>query len=260
MAVQHLIDLCKELEESAEYLLDLNLQPGQSATYNNTFDASYHALVEGLNEIDSQDFPPDHRLEFIKQRKFLQRATVPDKLTAINKDKISLIAKIRGILGQFGVAGSRLITRDFKCIADDELKKIITRDYHELRVKLFPSGAWKSTVVQAGSILEAVLYDALTSDPGVCTKANTSKVAPCNRAIKPKAKLPTDEWTLAELINVAADIDKVPQQHANCVDEVLRGYRNFVHPRREVKSQHECGEPQAWLAIGGLDAVLDHLK
>lgn len=62
-------------------------------------------------------------------------------------------------LNQFGGEGSQVVQRAFKFVKDADLRQIIERDYRELRLKVFPSGAWKSTVVLAGSILEAILFD-----------------------------------------------------------------------------------------------------
>jgi hypothetical protein len=58
------------------------------------------------------------------------------------------------------------------------LKGIIERDYKELTLVLFPGGAWKSTVIMAGSILEAILFDLLGSDPATQAKAMASQAAP----------------------------------------------------------------------------------
>ena len=55
-----------------------------------------------------------------------------------------------------------------------DLREIIERDYKELTLVLFPGGAWKSTVIMAGSILEAILYDVLASDLAVNAKALAS--------------------------------------------------------------------------------------
>jgi hypothetical protein len=62
------------------------------------------------------------------------------------------------------------------------------------------------------------------------------------------------------LINVAVDIGILPEDRAATIDQVLRDYRNFAHPRKEIKEKHECSDAEAGLAKYGLDGVCDHLQ
>ncbi len=152
--------------------------------------------------------------------------------------------------------GSRAETREFPFIKDAKLREIIERDYKELSLRLYPGGAWKSTVIMAGSILEAILHDVLASDPGRQGKALASTTA--NE--KPAKGKAMDEWSLHVLIKVAGEIGVLPQDREECIDRVLRDYRNFVHPKVEVKTASPCTEAEATLAKGGLDAVCNHLQ
>jgi hypothetical protein len=68
-----------------------------------------------------------------------------------------------------------------------------------------------------------------------------------------------DQWTLKDLIDASVDLGVVPQGHANAIHQVLRDYRNFVHPKKEVKSQHPCTEAEATAAKGTLDIVCNYL-
>src|SRR5262249_10565839 len=154
------------------------------------------------------------------------------------------------VLQKYNGEGWRATTRSFSFIKGKDLREIIERDYKELTLVLFPGGAWKSTVIMAGSILEAILFDRL-SDPAWNTKAMGSSVAP-------KGKL--ENWRLEDLVKVAADIGVITKDRADTFDQVLRDYRNFVHPKKEIKAAHPCGEGEAQLAIGGLNAVCDLLQ
>src|SRR5437588_2530278 len=98
-------------------------------------------------------------------------------------------------------AGSGGSHRSFEYLSDPGLRLIIERDYEELIVKLHPAGAWKSAVIMAGSILEAILFDRL-ADPKWNTMAIASAVAPADKQGK---KYPMDDWRLENLIDVAAD-------------------------------------------------------
>lgn len=166
--------------------------------------------------------------------------------------------KLASLLESYGGLGSQAEQKNFPFIKDLDLKRIIERDYRELSLVLFPSGAWKSCVVLAGSILEAILCDILTSDSVRKAKALCSPHAPKKKGGGVK-NIDQGEWTLNELIIVATDIDILPKTRANAIDQVLRDYRNFVHPKKEIKSQHPCEESEALLSKGALDAVINHV-
>jgi hypothetical protein len=66
------------------------------------------------------------------------------------------------------------------------------------------------------------------------------------------------DWTLHDMIEVAADIGLIPNDRSKTFDQVLRDYRNFVHPKKEVRAGHPCTEAEAMMAKGALDGVCNH--
>ncbi|HEV3436185.1 MAG TPA: hypothetical protein VG122_02435 [Gemmata sp.] len=175
---------------------------------------------------------------------------------------LGLCDKLIIILGTYGGQGSSLNTKQFPFITDTELKSIVERDYRSLIIELIPSGAWKSAVIMAGSVLEAILYDQLTKDPGQVARAMASPKAPKKKggAVKDiTSDDREDEWTLSNFIEVSVDLGILPQARADAIDQVLRDYRNFVHPRKELRAGHPCTEAEADLAKGALGAVINHL-
>lgn len=255
MAIQHLIKACERFDSIAAQLFGQPNKPKKIHTPD--LNALFLALVEGISELHPSVFPPDQRFDFVHLRQTLKWEVPPRdqrQLVSITHPLAIIVRKMMHILKTYDSDGSNLYTREFDGIVDTELRRIIKRDYQELRVKLFPSGAWKSTVVLAGSILEAILFDTLSEATNIAS-ANASAKAP-----RKKGPLPEGRWTLEELILVAEDIKKLPAQHVKSIDQVLRDYRNFVHPKKEIRSQHECTESQAYLAIGALGSVLDYLK
>jgi len=221
-------------------------------------------LVEEVRRLDPRDFLPDARYEFVVARLDLelwskqwnpgdtgsfvnQFNQTPQSRAGIRQ----LLKRVIAVLERFGGDGWRAQSRSFSFIKDDELRHIIERDYRELVLVLFPGGAWKSTVIMAGSILEAILFDVLASEPATKAKALACFAAP---------KGSMEEWRLEHLIKVAADIGALPAKRILTFDQVLRDYRNFVHPKKELRSGHPCQEGEAQLAIGGLNAVCDLLE
>jgi hypothetical protein len=227
------------------------------------------ALSKELKKLDPRDFICEAQYDFIVAMLELDdwvlrwSKDVGDFLNEYirkphgNKEVKQKMEKIVGILEKYGGEGWRSQTRSFSFIKSNELRAIIERDYKELILVLFPGRAWKSTVIMAGSILEASLYDLLTSDPSQKAKALASPVAP--KKINGKV-LRVEDWKLEGLIKVASDIAVLPKNRADTFDQVLRDYRNFVHPRVEIKSAHPCREGEAQLAIGGLNAICDILE
>jgi len=216
------------------------------------------SLVEELNRLDPRDFRPSARYQFVmcraEARRYVPSGTRTKALTPAHDFSgiNTLMIAISNVLGEYGGEGSYSVAkRDFKFITDQELRKIISRDYIELRQVIFPSGAWKSSVILAGSILEAILLDQLSSSNNA-PKALASSFAP-----KKKDK---GSWGLATLINVSVDIGIITGDRGNSVDQVIRDYRNFVHPSKELRSKHPCNEAEAMMAVGALEGVCKILE
>ncbi|WP_433926603.1 hypothetical protein AB3662_27185 [Sorangium cellulosum] len=212
------------------------------------------ALSEELDRLDPRDFSPDVRFAFVSHKMAARTWASANSFT--NSEGLKKLAgELPKVLDGYGLRGRGPQTREFRWLSDQQLKDIVSRDYAELNQILVPDGAWKSAVVLAGSILEAILLDLLTKDSARLAAAKASATAPKKNGA-PKHE---DEWTLHEMIQVAVAIALMPADRAKTFDQVLRDYRNFVHPRKEFRSAHPCGEGEALMAKGALDAFCDHL-
>lgn len=174
-----------------------------------------------------------------------------------------LFRKTVTILDSYAGMGSQAVVRSFAFVKRVEVREIVERDYRELTLVLLPGFAWKSAVVIAGSILEAILYDLLTQDATMISNAMNCRKSPKKRDGTTRditQDTYEDEWKLINLIDVAVDLDLLPSDRSKVFDQALREYRNFVHPRKELKLAHPPREADATLAKGALDAVCDHLS
>jgi hypothetical protein len=210
-------------------------------------------LAKELDRLDPRDFEPSAQLEFVRVRGNIIHIC---RLSNYTKPKIQeVISPLLPVIDQFRGPGSAGVTRQFGYITDAPLRGIIERDYAELAIKLFPSGAWKSAVIIAGSILEAVLFDRL-ADVKWATQAKASSAAKDSKgnAIKP------DDWKLCHLIDIAVEIKLLPKDPADTIHRVLRDYRNFVHPKKEVRASHACTEAEAMLSFGALNSVCNYIE
>jgi hypothetical protein len=214
-----------------------------------------HELVLAIDKLDPRDFDPQGQVEFMQARADLRGfAEYGDD----EESKQRILKSLSSVLDKYRGEGSHRVTQSFVFIRDPDLRKIIDRDYSELSRVLFPGGAWKSTVIMAGSIVEAILYDQLTADPATIGKAMASAVAPKDNKGKVR-NLAAGEWRLQDLIDVAADLGVLPDERAKTFDQVLRDYRNFVHPKKEIRAGHACADGEAMMAKGALDAICDYL-
>jgi hypothetical protein len=219
-------------------------------------------LVEELNRLDPRDFEPSVRHDFVVLRSMLRTTVRPDIHLSHIGVPAAYAAMIGTLLDSYAGEGSRARTRDFSFVSDPDVRKIVERDYRELDLRTFPDESWKSTVILAGSILEAVLYDLLTKDPTAISSAMASPHAPKKKGGVTKditQHTYEDQWSLNDLINVACDLRMLPHKDERAIHLVLREYRNFVHPRLEVKTGITISEGHATAAKGMLDVILDHL-
>ena len=133
-------------------------------------------LPEELNRLDPGDFLPSARYDFVLARASARQwGTATTFNPAVHAQPIKQMAeRVVSTLEHYGGDGSRVISRSFAFIKDSGLRQIIERDYRELRLRYFRARAWKSTVILAGSIVEAILFDQLACDPA---KAKASKKA-----------------------------------------------------------------------------------
>lgn len=208
-------------------------------------------LAEELDRLDPRDFLPDAQFTFPILRQRL-RGYSKQVEKGWSATFLNIVDPIIEVLQMYGGDGSRAETRSFSFVRDDRLRQIIERDYRKLSLILLPGGAWKSTVIMSGSILEAI-YSSLTETHNLI-KTRSSTKAPMGKDIL------KGEWSLHKLIEVGTDIGIVPMQRAETFDRILRDYRNFVHPNVEIREEHPCTEAEALMAKGALDGVCNFLE
>jgi hypothetical protein len=197
---------------------------------------------------------PDHVRDSLKHSRMDYLVAVQDLVLEAE----NLCKNLATLLDSFAGDGSRAQVRSFAFVKDANLRPIIVRDYDDLSLRLFPSGAWKGTVVLAGSILEAILHDQLTVDPGKIAQAEAAWMVRKNKTNAKKliSLDPYEQWTLQDYIGVAIVCDVIPADRGDTIDRTLRDYRNFIHPRREVRAGHPCLEAEAQLAKGATGRCL----
>ncbi len=120
-------------------------------------------------------------------------------------------------------------TIDLSFVSDDKLRGMVKRDRWELD-QCLQHGLWKSAIVLAGSLVEAVLADYFLT-------------------ISPKRRTPEEvlKAGLASLIDWAAN-DRLISSQTKQLSTVLRHYRNLIHPGRERREEQDCDGETAQVA------------
>ena len=127
-------------------------------------------------------------------------------------------------------------------ISDSKMQSILERRWVECR-QCINSKAPLAATVMMGGFLEGLLLARINKEP------NKDKIFKSDKAPKNKGggkTLPLKEWTLRHFIDVAHDIGWISQS-AKDVGEVMRDYRNYIHPQKEYSHGVQLNESDASL-------------
>jgi hypothetical protein len=144
------------------------------------------------------------------------------------------------LLPQKKIVEERFATKkvmDFSFVAHDRIRTIIERDYAELQ-GLDPEDATKSVLVLCGSIIEGLLLDAIVTS-GHWTYQEAS------------------ERFLKDMIHPARIQGII--QHDN-LSEVLRVFRNLIHPAREIRDNLAFDSSHAKHARAAVDVIINEIR
>ena len=117
---------------------------------------------------------------------------------------------------------------DFNFITDEHFRKSLSEDQRELQSGL-ATESWKSVHVLAGSIVEAVLTEYLVVS-----------------GVRPSGKDPLS-MTLGEVV-IACQNDGVLDKSTTALCEVVKDYRNLIHPGRMKRLQQQVTREGAHIA------------
>ena len=154
------------------------------------------------------------------------------------------------------VAGSAVVVAppDFSpLVADAKMKRILEKRWEETQ-NCMAAGAHLAATVMMGGLLEGLLLarlNRLTDLRPVFTAAATPK----DKAGK---SLPLKEWTLQHYIEVAHELKWIGRS-AKDVGVVLRDYRNYIHPQKELSHGVDIGLDDTvmfWSVVSNLAAQI----
>lgn len=113
-------------------------------------------------------------------------------------------------------------------IADPKMQTILQKRWEEC-VICVKAGAPLGATVMMGGILEGLLLARINQLPNQAP-VHTAKAAPKDKAGK---TLPLKDWTLKDFIDVAHELTWITTT-AKDIGVVLRDYRNYIHPQKQL--------------------------
>lgn len=156
------------------------------------------------------------------------RAQYQQNLKRLRKELLEIRSK------QMQVASKTVVTGDVPpsfalLIHDLKMQGILIRRWDEC-VTCLRAPAPMAATVMMGGLLEGLLLARVNKEPNQ-KPIFTASAAPKDR--KTGNPLPLKDWTLRNFIDVAHELRWISQS-AKDVGVVLRDYRNFIHPQKEL--------------------------
>ncbi|HWA76837.1 MAG TPA: hypothetical protein VG937_31100 [Polyangiaceae bacterium] len=111
--------------------------------------------------------------------------------------------------------------------ADIGMQNILNRRWEEVQ-QCMTAGAYLAATVMMGGLLESLLLARINMEANK-SPLYTAKNTPKDKAGKP---LPLSEWKLVNMVGVSHDLGWVTKS-AKDVGNVLRDFRNYIHPHKE---------------------------
>jgi hypothetical protein len=142
---------------------------------------------------------------------------------------------------------------EFSFIADPDLRSIMDRDYQEIQACL-DAKAYKAAIVMCGSVMEALLLDALLQNEVSARQSTKAAKNKAGNTIKDLGR-----WPLSRMIDVAVELQILPTPYYGFMSDAVREHRNLIHPAVETRKQITPERTVANLARAALDVIIKNL-
>lgn len=168
-----------------------------------------------------------------------------------------LKAQFAAAAGSTDVASTEFLAKDFSQFELSALPRELTaQQVVEARLaeieRCLEAGAPLAVIFLVGSTLEGLLMELATAH------ASTFVSSPSAPSVRGTPR-PIQSWTLAELITVARALGVLSEDVARHADQV-RNFRNYIHPRQQLRESFEPRAETALIAHQVLKAALVDLN
>lgn len=142
----------------------------------------------------------------------------------------------------------------FKAIPDQQMQLVLARRWDEC-VACLNAGAPLAATVMMGGLLESLLLARVNREPnkqGVFLAASAPKDSKTQQPLGLKA------WTLNDYIGVAHELGWITQSVRD-VSQILRDYRNYIHPQKELSQQLALTRQDGFMFWAVFKGIAAHL-
>ena len=163
--------------------------------------------------------------------KYAAKQTYLDSLKNAKKALVAIRAQVVSAPESSAGAATDDLAPDFSPLAGNEaMRDVLTRRWHECQ-KCVKADAHLAAIVMMGGLLEALFVARANKMP--------NKTPLLDAASAPKDKttgktLNYQQWMLDSYIKVAHELGWITDSAKNVAD-VLKEYRNYVHPEKELR-------------------------
>ena len=193
---------------------------------------------------DEQLFDTDNHYKFLLEA--AEKRTTRKKYLAQLKSLRKVLIKLRSdniiILTNSNYNFSESPPNFSLLIKDEKMRSILINRWTEC-IKCLEADAPLSSLVMMGGMLEAILLARINSHTNKAEIIN-SKSAPIDN--KTGKVFPLQVWTLKNYIDVSHELNWITQSTKD-IGEVLRDYRNYIHPYKELSHGIIINKPDAEL-------------
>jgi hypothetical protein len=161
-----------------------------------------------------------------------EKAPSAAKVRSRAKDAQVRLVALQGVL----VAAAPAVTADvppsFGAVPDPAMRQVLTRRWNEC-VACLGAGAPLAATVMMGGLLESLFLARVNREPSK-QAVFTASAAP--KDAKTHQTLSLKDWTLKDYIAVAHELRWIPPSVRD-VGQIVRDYRNYIHPQKELSHQ-----------------------
>ena len=208
---------------------------------------SDEVLIKGLDEIinvvEAKDYPSMRKTNHFEPKE------IPKDVLKQQREKArQVIAKLRGedknishpSVNAIELQGIRCLEKNMK----EELERRLREISRCMGVK-----SYLAVLLLVGSVLEGLLMSVATDNEGDFRRC-------MNKGQEGKD---FSKWSLGELIDVAHKTNWIENYQEGCMD-VLRNFRNYIHPRQALEDKFYPQKDMVNLALEILTGIVNTIK
>lgn len=172
--------------------------------------------------------------------------------------KLNPLAIIRDLLSKCPDEFPRESTSLLEFITDDDLRLTLRNDLGAAN-RALANNEWKAATVLGGSVIEALLLQALQSrsqDEVGQAAARAFAAQSIKKRLDVNSML---SWYLSDYIEVAVQLNIIGSDTANQL-RLAKDFRNLIHPGKTARLGQNCNRGTALSAIAGIELLLQDLS